>query len=257
MDVVQHEDRQTEASRSKSKHWRDRVVPRCCTPATVRARAALGVLMALPLASLFVSSTVHASEAHASEAHASEERQGWSFDIRLGAGVATATYDMDEQPVADFEALVVAGALRLGGFIGPHVLLGGELAVTWGSGVGEPRILVPDEFSPGYPRGSSYGYFAPLGAFIEVYPWRDQGYFVSASAGVGVMQLPKFSPVDHEAFLARYAFELGYELSGGGKHGPAIYLHFERWAGGETYLSTDYPDGLVSSQLLAGLRWTL
>jgi hypothetical protein len=193
----------------------------------------------------------------AAEARASDAREGWSFDIRLGAGVATATYDESDRPLAHFEAFVVGGALRLGGFIGPHVLIGPELAVTWGGGVGEPRIHLPNEISQGYPRGSTYGYFAPLGAFIELYPWAREGVFVSASGGVGLMELPDFGPGDYMAFMARYAFELGYELSESGKEGPAVYLHFERWRGAESILSTDYPDGLESSQLLAGLRWTL
>jgi hypothetical protein len=234
-----------------------RRVPSVARGQQARARAARWVFVATLLALMSFASAVRASEAQGSEGRASEGREGWTFDIRLGAGVASNTYDESDRPVADFEAFAVAGALRLGGFIGPHVLLGGELAVGWGGRAGELRVQDPEYFSDGYPRGSSYGYFAPLGVFIELYPWRNEGVFVSASGGVGVTQLPSFSPGDYEAFMSRYAFELGYELSRTGKLGPAVYLHFERWAGSETPLSTDYPAGLVSTQLLAGLRWTL
>lgn len=218
-----------------------------------RAGAARRVFLATLVTLLSLGGTARADGA----GEGAEGREGWTVDIRLGMGAATSTYDMSELPVAEYESFVVGGALRLGGFLGPQVLLGFELAVTWGSRVGELRVLEPKEFAQGYPRGSSYGYFAPLGVFIELYPWADEGLFVSASGGVGLLQLPAFSPGDLDAFMARYAFEVGYELSQTGKLGPAVYLHFERWAGEESVLSTDYPDGIVSSQLLAGLRWSL
>lgn len=203
------------------------------------------------------SATLLAVIALAVDASASEAREGWTFDIRLGAGVASNTYDESDRAVADFDAFVLGGGLRLGGFVGSQVLLGFELDVLWGSGVGELSVRDPDFFSDGYPRGDSYGYFSPLGVFVEVYPVQGEGFFMNVSGGIGLVELPDIGPGDYEAFMARYAFELGYELSGSGKLGPAVYLHFERWAGGETGLSTDYPDGLASTQLLAGLRWTL
>lgn len=211
-----------------------------------RARAARWAFLATLLALLSLGGT----------AHASEGREGWTFDIRLGAGVASNAYDENDVPVADFESLVVGGALRLGGFIGPHVLLGAELAVNWGAVVGDLRVRDPSYFSDGYPRGSTYGYFAPLGVFLELYPWQNEGWFVSAFGGVGVMQLPSFSFTANSAVMARYGFDLGYELSRTGKAGPALYLRFERWAGEELPF-TDYPDAIASTQLLAGLRWTL
>jgi hypothetical protein len=196
--------------------------------------------------------------AGADEIHAG--REGWTFDFRLGAGAATNTYDESDRPVADFGAFVLGGGLRLGGFIGPQLLLGFELDVLWGSGVGELSVRNPGFFSDnydGYPRGDSYGYFSPLGIFVEFYPVKAEGFFMNVSGGIGIVELPDIGPGDYEAFMSRYAFELGYELSRTRKEGPALYLHFERWTGSETGLSTDYPDGMVSSQLLAGLRWTL
>lgn len=240
--------------RSRESTWR---AQRVASGQQARARTARWVFGATLLALMSFTGAARAIEAPGSTAPANEGREGWTFDIRLGAGLASNTFDESDIPIADFEAFVVAGALRLGGFLGPHVLLGGELAVSWGGRVGELRVRDPNYFAEGYPRGSSYGYFAPLGVFVELYPWRNEGVFVSASGGIGVTQLPRFSPANFEAFMARYAFEVGYELSRSGKLGPAVYLHFERWAGSETALSTDYPAGILSTQLLAGLRWTL
>lgn len=200
--------------------------------------------------------TLLAFSALAVDASASETREGWTYDLSLGAGVATARYDERDDPVASFEAFVLGGSLRLGGFIGPHVLLGAELAVGWGAGVGTLRVHDRTWFNDDYPRGSSYGYFSPLGVFIALYPWTSAGWFLSASAGVGLMQLPQFAPSAEGGLMSRYAFELGYELSGSGKEGPALYLRLDRWSGEELPFAEN-PDGLVSSQLLAGLRWSL
>lgn len=192
-----------------------------------------------------------------SAARASEGRAGWTYDFRLGAGVATVRYEERDEVVADFEAFVLGGGLRIGGFIGPHVVLGAELAATWGTRVGTLRRRYQNWFYDDYPRSSSYGYFSPLGVFIELYPWTSQGWFVSASAGVGLMQLPQFSPAADGGLMSRYALELGYELSRSGKEGPALYLRLDRWSGDELPWSSEHPDGLVSSQLLAGVRWTM
>ena len=190
------------------------------------------------------------------DAQASEGREGWTYDFRLGAGVATLRYEESDYEVADFEAFVIGGALRLGGFIGPHVVLGAELAATWGTRVGALRARDRSWFYDDYPHSSSYGYFSPLGVFIELYPWTSRGWFVSASAGVGLMELPQFSPAADGGLMSRYAFELGYELSRSGKQGPALYLRLDRWSGEELPFA-EHPDGLVSTEVLAGLRWTM
>lgn len=227
--------------RSLGSVWR---VPRVASGQQARARAArwaFGV-------------TLLALMSFAGVARASGGREGWTFDIRLGAGLATNTQYERDSRIADFEAFVVGGALRLGGFVSPRVALGGELAVAWGSRVGEARLRDP-RYASEYSIADTHGYLAPLGAFIEVYPWTREGVFLSASGGVGLVRLPTTSLGDYMAFMSRFAFELGYELSRSGKHGPAVYLHFERWAGDESVFSTDVPDGIVSSQVLAGLRW--
>jgi hypothetical protein len=210
------------------------------------------------LSNLVFLATLLAFMSSGAAVHASEGREGWTYDVRLGAGVATVSYDEQNYHVADFEAFVIGGALRLGGFIGPHFVLGAELAATWGAGVGTLRTPTPDRtwFYDDYPRSSTYGYFAPLGVFMELYPWTSQGWFVSASAGVGLMQLPQFAPDADGGLMSRYAVELGYELSHGGKQGAAVYLRLDRWSGEELPFS-EHPDGLVSSQLLAGMRWTM
>jgi hypothetical protein len=198
--------------------------------------------------------------AFSKEAHAGDDqrgaRSGFSFDLRLGAGLATVAYDDSDYPVADFEAVALGAGMHIGGFIGPHVLIGAELALSWGAGVGTLRVHDPSFFSTqGYPTSATYGSFSPLGAFVEVYPWESEGIFVGAAAGVGLMDLPNFGPREG-GVMARYAFELGYELGRTGKKGAALYLRYDRWAGAELPISTDYPDGIVSREVLVGVRWT-
>jgi len=47
-----------------------------------------------------------------------------------------------------------------------------------------------------------------------------------------------------------------YELGRTGKRGAAVYLRHERWGGSELPFTEDHPDGLVSRELLVGLRWS-
>ncbi len=184
------------------------------------------------------------------------QRSGFSLDLRLGAGVASVAYDDTGRPVADFEAFALGGALRFGSFLNPHVVIGAELAASWGVGFGELRVRDPSFFGPdGYPTDATYGSFSPLGAFIEVYPWQREGFFFGAAGGVGFMGLPRFG--DGEGgVMARYALELGYELGRTGKRGAAVYLRHDRWAGSEIPISVERPDGIESRELVVGLRWS-
>jgi hypothetical protein len=185
------------------------------------------------------------------------ERSGFSFDLRLGAGLASVSYDEDERPIADFDAVALGGAMRLGGFLDPHVVVGAELALLWGSSVGDVQVRDPSFFGVDERPGSpAYGSVSPLGLFVEVYPWESEGFFFGAAAGIGFVQLPRFGDETQGGVMARYALELGYELGRTGKHGPALYLRHERWAGTESPLAEDHPAGLVSRELLVGLRWS-
>jgi hypothetical protein len=183
-------------------------------------------------------------------------RSGFSFDLRLGAGLAGVVYDEDDRDIADFEAFALGGAMRFGSFLDPHVVVGAELVLTWGFGSGELRVRDPDFFDrDGYPTHAAYGSFSPFGVFVEVYPWEREGLFFGAAGGVGFMELPRFGDASG-GVMARYALELGYELGRTGKEGPAVYLRHERWRGSELPFSEDHPDGLVSRELLVGLRWS-
>jgi hypothetical protein len=184
------------------------------------------------------------------------QRSGFSCDLRLGAGLAGVVYDEDDRAIADFEAFVLGGAMRFGGFLNPHVVIGAELVLSGGLGIGELRVRDPTFFSrDGYPTGATFGSFSPFGAFVEVYPWESEGLFFGAAGGVGFMGLPRFGDASG-GVMARYALELGYELGRTGKDGPAVYLRHERWGGSELPMSEDHPDGLVSRELLVGLRWS-
>ena len=145
--------------------------------------------------------------------------------------------------------------MRFGAFVNPYLLLGAELAFSWGSGVGDLRVRDPAFFSGGYPSGATYGNVAPFGAFVEMYPWQSEGLFFGAAAGVGFMGLPSFGDAEG-GVMARYALELGYELGRTGKRGLAVYVHYHRWGGSELPISEERPDGLVSRELLVGLRWS-
>lgn len=197
--------------------------------------------------------------APASEAASPDEpgrRSGFSFDLRLGAGLARVGYDESARPIADFDAVALGGAMRFGSFLNPHVVLGAELAFSWGSGVGELRVRDPSFFgADGYPSGATYGSVSPLGVFVDMYPWESEGIFLGLAGGVGFMDLPSFGD-GGGGVMARYALEVGYELGGAGKQGPAVYLRHERWAGSELPVAEDRPDGLVSRELLVGLRWS-
>jgi hypothetical protein len=199
------------------------------------------------------------SVARSAESDARAQRSGFSCDLRLGVGVASVTYDEDDRPVADFGAFAFGGAMRFGGFLNPHVVIGAELAFLGGTGVGAIHVRAPSFFvENGYPKGATYGSFSPFGVFLEIYPWEDEGFFFGAAAGVGMMQLPSFDTSDGSkgGAMARYALELGYELGRTGKQGPAVYVRHERWEGAELPMAEDHPDGLVSRELLVGLRWS-
>jgi hypothetical protein len=192
----------------------------------------------------------------ADERESRGQRSGFSFDLRLGAGAARVAYDDTGRPVADFDAFALGGAMRFGGFLNPHVVVGAELAASWGLGVGELRVRDPSFFGlDGPPTSAAYGSFSPLGVFVEVYPWQSEGFFFGAAGGVGFMGLPRFGDAEG-GVMARYALELGYELGRTGKKGPAVYLRHDRWAGSEVPISVERPDGLTSRELVVGLRWS-
>jgi hypothetical protein len=184
------------------------------------------------------------------------QRGGFSFDLRLAAGGATAAFTESDRPVADFETLAVGGSARFGWFLGPHVLLGAEFSSSWHSAVGALRVQDRPYFYPdGVPSAASYSVVAPLGVFVELYPWLSSGWFFSVAGGVGVIDLPRFSNGDSNVYTSGYSFETGYELSGSVKQGPAVFARYSRWAG-EEFIVSEHPDGLVSRELLLGLRWS-
>jgi hypothetical protein len=183
-------------------------------------------------------------------------RDGFSFDLRLAAGGATAHFTESDRPVADFEALAVAGSARFGWFLSPHVLLGAELSSSWHSGLGTLGVQDPAYFYPdGVPSAASYTVVAPVGVFVEVYPWLHSGWFFSVAGGVGFIDLPSFSNGNSNVYTSGFSLDAGYELSGSGKNGPAVFARFSRWAG-EEFIVSEHPDGLVSSELLVGVRWS-
>src|SRR5690606_25462361 len=85
------------------------------------------------------------------------ERRGFSFDLRLALGAASAEFTERDRPVADFEALALGGGARFGWFLDEHVLLGAELTGSWHAALGAPRVQDPSYFSSGgAPSGATY-----------------------------------------------------------------------------------------------------
>lgn len=201
----------------------------------------------------------HARPAHAQaeESASVDGRSGFTFDLGLSAGGASAGFTESDYPVADFEALSLGVDARFGWFIGHHVLLGAELAFSWHAALSPLRV---DEtrgyFSNGsVPTQASYEVIAPVGAFVALYPLEGEGVFFGASAAVGLLGLPQFAYGD-TGFMSGYSFEVGYELSRSAKRGPALFLRYSLWAAEEDPLSSEHPDGLVSRELLLGARWS-
>jgi hypothetical protein len=191
----------------------------------------------------------------ANDAPAEHARGGFSFDLRLAAGGATAAFTESDYPVADFEALAIGGSARFGWFLGPHVLMGAELGSSWHSSVGALRVKDTSYFDSGVPSGASYSIIVPLGVFVEAYPWVDAGWFLALSGAVGFIDLPSFSDGNSHVLTSGYSLDIGYELSGSAKRGPAVFARYSGWAG-EEFFSSEHPDGLVSRELLVGLRWS-
>lgn len=184
------------------------------------------------------------------------ERSGFTFDMRLCVGAASAQFTERDYAVADFDAVTIGGALRFGWFLGQRVLLGAEFVGAWHGGVGTLRIHDPSYFSgKRLPDEASYGMLAPLGVFVEVYPLPGEGLYASLGGGVGFIDLPRFS-LGGGGVLSGYSLELGYELSRAAKVGPGPFIRYSRWAGEEPPMSSEHPDGLVSKELLVGLRWS-
>ncbi|HTV20178.1 MAG TPA: hypothetical protein VMG12_15950 [Polyangiaceae bacterium] len=189
------------------------------------------------------------------DAGAEPERRGFSFDLRLGGGGAAAAFTENDRPVVDFESFALGGSARFGWFLGPHVLLGAELTASWHSSVGALRVHDPVYFSSqGQPSGAAYTAIIPLGMFVEVYPWRDAGWFAAVAGGVGWLDLPTFSFDDINIYTAGYSLDVGYQFGGSGKRGPAVFGRYSRWGGEEIF--SEPSDGLVSRELLVGLRWS-
>lgn len=190
-----------------------------------------------------------------SEARASAGRRGLTGDLRISVGLASVSYDQSKAPIADFEAAVFAGGLRFGSFVSRHLALGTELSAARGAIVGPLRVRDPDAFDAEPLSNVIYGYVAPLGVFIELYPRRRSGFFLSGSSGVGMMKLPTFAPAAEGGTMARYAFELGHEGFRDGKGGAwGVYLRLEHWRGIEAGVA-ERPNGIVSNQLFLGFRW--
>ena len=104
---------------------------------------------------------------------------------------------------------------------------------------------------------TSYTVWSPLGGFIELYTNADKGLFFGVSGSIGHIPAPPPPPgtITTSRYMAGYAIEAGYETSRLG-HGLGAFLRFSGWTGTQSFLFTDFPEGLDSRELTLSLRWT-
>jgi hypothetical protein len=181
-------------------------------------------------------------------------RSGSSLDMKLSVGVVRAAFWRRDLLVADLDAVSINAEARFGEFASQHLLLGFEAVGGAHIGVGDLELHDPLTLY-GVPAEDGYTVLAPLGVFAELYPLTGEGVYVAASAGVGFMYMddhPAFG--EGEYFMARYSFELGYEMSKSGKQGLGWFARYNRWGAGG--LSEDNPE-LTSHDVAAGARWSL
>ena len=199
-----------------------------------------------------------ASSAQALEvAPASREAPTFSLELRALGGGAAVGLAADDEPVVDFDATAFGLGARLGWFADPHLQIGATASIVRYSRAGEIEVrnaeIYADEF---WLRETSYTLWSPIGAFIEMYPFR--GFSVGVSGSLGYVPAPTPPPgtITSTLYMAGYALELGYDTSRLERHGAGVFLRYAAWTGGESPLHTDFPDSIASSELTLGARWT-
>ena len=208
--------------------------------------------MSAALGALAVSLSVGAAQAEETPRPLPPARDGEAFDLRLSAGGAAAEYSQHSSRMAHLEAISISGGLRWGGFVTPHLLLGYELLLGRHTDVGTPAInpVYRTEFNPRPHEG--YSVAAPLGAFAELYPIEGAGLYLGGSASAGLLFLPDLAD-ESSGLMLGYAGELGYDLSGSGRHGLGFFLRYSHWSG--FAVISDHGDELVANEVSLGARW--
>ena len=209
----------------------------------------------------------HAATAAEAPAPRSVDWVSFFLELRaIGGGAAVgwtsrASDGVTEVPVVDQYASTFGLGLRAGWPIGSHVQLGGTASFAGYSQVGELDVRDAEAFGgEGWLRETSYSLWSPVGVFLEVYPITGNGFFFSVTGSLGWMPANSNLPpnkIDEGLIMAGYALEAGYELDRTQKHGPGVFLRFAGWAGSQSPLYTDFPDGVDSRELTLGLRWAL
>jgi hypothetical protein len=174
---------------------------------------------------------------------------------------ATDSEGVNDIPVVDQYASTFGLGLRAGFPIGSYVNLGYTASFARYSQVGELEVRDAEAFGDEYwLRETSYTLWSPVGVFLELYPITGNGFFFSLTGSLGWMPANTNLPpntIDEGLIMAGYALEAGYEFDRTQKHGPGAFLRYAGWAGSQSPLYTDFPEGVDSRELTLGLRWTL
>ena len=194
---------------------------------------------------------------------------GSTFVLELrtfAGGAALSLSDTDEstsrsKPVVDFDAMAWGAGARAGWNIDAHFQLGASASVVnyWRSGKLDMRNAqtTGDYF---FQFDDTPTLWAPIGAFVEIHLWRDVGAFVGLAVSLGYVPpvgKPRPNSIDPEMYLAGYALEAGYDSSRSAPYAVGVFLRYSAWTGGESPLSTDFPEGLTLGELTIGARWAI
>jgi len=222
--------------------------PRCCW---------------LVLAGLLLCTSAAADDGNSPNA---DEGSSFVFELRTFGGVARhrlsntdeSTYRARE--VVDFDAVAAGVAARAGFDLSAHVRMGAALSVEQYWRTGKFAVHDAEAFGDEYFQfDDTPRLWSPIALFAEVHPWSDLGAFVGLNLGLGYLPpvaQPRPRTIDAGQYLAGYALELGYGSTRSSRHGWGVFLRYSAWAGGESPLHTDTPEGLTLGEWTLGGRWT-
>jgi hypothetical protein len=194
------------------------------------------------------------------EASAAPARR-FSLELRAVTGGAALEHIAFEGPtIVELGAATLGVAARAGWFPDSHVQLGMAASVAKYWRAGKIHVRDAEAFNdPYWQFDDSPVLWAPFGAFIELYPTRERGFFFGVGAGLGYIPEvahPRPNSIDIPMYTAGYSLEAGYDWSLSQRQGLGVLLRYAAWSGEESPLSTDYPEQLSLSELTLGVRWT-
>ena len=216
----------------------------------------------LVLAGLLLCRSAAADDGSARNA---DEGSSFVFELRTFGGVARHRLSNTDQStyrareVVDFDAVAAGVAARAGFNLSAHVRMGAALSVEQYWRTGKFDVRNPEAFGDEYFQfDDTPRLWSPIALFAEVHPWSDLGAFVGVNLGLGYLPAvaqPRPGTIDAGQYLAGYALELGYGSTRSSRHAWGVFLRYSAWAGGESPLHSDTPEGLTLGEWTLGGRW--